>query len=448
MSADPQRSNPQRSGLYLRVVLLAGFGGLLVLLLAAGIEAMSILDTAHQEEQSALREFLSRNAVLLHLDSNLQGYGRFVQQTVSARQQEQEEAAAELQRLSSEIHAVLLTYPLERQPEEKALLEAFALELADQEKMLNRAIADKRDRTAELTIWEEVFPGHLKMVAATAQLSAWNQSQLRGTDGTLLAEFSRLRTNLKQLLTVLLGSGLILAMGSIVYIAGQEREIRQRYAELAESRDSQADLSSRLLNAQEQERRSLSRELHDEVGQSLGALLVDVGRLSAMLPAEDRRLQEAAEQIKALAERSVSSVRNISLLLRPSMLDDLGLVAALEWQAREISRNSEVEVEVESDGIPGDLDEEHKICIYRLTQEALNNVARHSGARHAWVNVRSESGKIEVSIRDDGRGFDPKRAKGLGLLGMEERVRRLGGLVHIQSKPSEGTTLKAELPLA
>src|SRR5580704_10761965 len=113
-------SNPHRPGLYLRVVLLLGFGGLLALLLAAGIEAMAMLDAAHEQEQAARREFLARNAVLFRLDSNLEGYGRFVQQTLADRQQEQAEAAAELRRLSSEIHAVLETYPLARRPEEKA----------------------------------------------------------------------------------------------------------------------------------------------------------------------------------------------------------------------------------------------------------------------------------------------------------------------------------------
>lgn len=413
----------------------------MALLLTAGIEAMKILDAAHQQEQIARKEYLARNAVLLRLDSNLEGYGRFVQNTFSARQKEQAETAAELNKLSASIHAVLESYPLARQPEEKALLEEFASELSNQEKTLNQALADHRPPVAEITIWEEVFPGHLKMVAATEQLSAWNLDQLRGSDGDLLSEFGRLRTNLKELLTILMGSGLILAIGSILYIAGQEREIRQRYSE-------HADLSARLLDAQEQERRSISRELHDEVGQSLGALLVDVGRLGAILPPGDSHLQDALSHIKALAERSVASVRDISLLLRPSMLDDLGLVAALEWQAREVSRRSDVEVDVTSDSIPDDLTEDYKICIYRLTQEALNNVARHSGARHAWVSLQRNSGKLSLSIKDNGHGFDPSRAKGLGLLGMEERVRRLKGTFQIQSKPGEGTTLMADLPLA
>jgi signal transduction histidine kinase len=430
----------RRPSPYVRLVLLAGFGGLLALLLAAGLEAMAILDQAHEQEQAARREFLVRDAVLQRLDSDLEGYGHFVQQTLTARQQEQADAAEQqLQRLSSEIHAVLETYPLARHPKEKALLEAFAAELSTQERTLRQALSEHRSPTTEITIWEEVFPGHLRMVEATEQLSAWNISQLRGNDADLLDAFSRLRTNLRELLTILLGSGLILAIGSMVYIAQQEREIRKRYSE-------HADLSARLLDAQEQERRSISRELHDEVGQSLGALLVDVGRLSAILPPEDVRLRESVSHIKEVAERSVESVRNISLLLRPSMLDDLGLVAALEWQAREVSRRSEVEVEVDSSGIPENLSEDYKICIYRLTQEALNNVARHSGARHASVSVRGEAGRIAIDIHDNGHGFDTQREKGLGILGMEERVRRLGGQLQIQSKIGEGATLTAWLP--
>jgi signal transduction histidine kinase len=419
---------------------LAGFGGLLVLLLAAGVEAMAMLDAAHEQEQSARREFLVRNAVLQQLDANLDGYGRFVQEALTARQQAQAAALDRLQRLSANIHTVLETYPLARQPEEKALLEAFGAGLANQEQMLRRVIAVERVPVGQITVWEELFPGHLRMVEATEQLAAWNLSQLRGNDATLLNAFSRLRTNLKDLLTILLASGLILAIGSIVYIAGQEREIRLRYAE-------QEDLSARLLDAQEEERRRISRELHDEVGQSLGALLVDVGRLNTILPPDDARLHEAVAHIKEVAERSVGSVRNISLLLRPSMLDDLGLIAALEWQAREVSRRSEVEVEVDSSGMPEELSEEKKICIYRLTQEALSNVARHSGARRAWVSVRGEAGKIAIIIRDDGHGFDPERTKGLGVLGMEERVRRLGGVLRIQSKPDDGTSVTASLPI-
>ena len=244
-----------------------------------------------------------------------------------------------------------------------------------------------------------------------------------------------------------MSSGLLLSIGSIVYIMRQDREARRRYAELMESREALSRLPSSLLDAQEEERRSISRELHDEVGQTLGALLVDVGRLKALIPPENTVAQDQIARIKSTAENAVRSVRNIALLLRPSMLDDLGLIAAIEWQAREISRRTEMEVEVESPGVSDDLAEEYKICIYRVTQEALNNAARHSGGRRAWVRIEQTADHIAVTIRDDGRGFDPQKTRGLGLLGMEERVRRLGGKLEINSESGRGHRARAELPL-
>lgn len=128
------------------------------------------------------------------------------------------------------------------------------------------------------------------------------------------------------------------------------------------------------------------------------------------------------------------------------MLDDLGLVPALEWQAREISRRSDMEVEVHSDNVSEALADETKVCIYRLVQEALNNAATHASAKNAKVTVVQSSDKLTVEISDDGLGFDPERHRGMGILGMEERVRRLGGTFAIQSAPGKGAAIKAELP--
>ena len=139
-------------------------------------------------------------------------------------------------------------------------------------------------------------------------------------------------------------------------------------------------------------------------------------------------------------------MRNVALLLRPSMLDDLGLVAALEWQGQEVSRRTEMEVDVQAQSVSEDLPDEYKICVYRVVQEALNNAARHASARTASVRVVQDSQKIQVSIVDHGRGFDPRRVRGLGLVGMEERVKRLGGSLTIESRRGQGTTVKAELP--
>ena len=202
------------------------------------------------------------------------------------------------------------------------------------------------------------------------------------------------------------------------------------------------------MDAQETERRTISRELHDQVGQTLNALLVDAANLAKRIPEEDSISRRYLDNIRTFADSSVNSLRDIALLLRPSMLDDLGLIPALEWQAREVSRRSGIKVKVEAEKVPDSLPDAVRTCVYRVVQETLQNVSRHSGARSATVTVRQADGSLELTVEDDGHGFDPVRTRGLGLLGMEERVKQLGGRLEIQSQPDKGTRLHVTLPIA
>jgi signal transduction histidine kinase len=147
----------------------------------------------------------------------------------------------------------------------------------------------------------------------------------------------------------------------------------------------------------------------------------------------------------------VGVVRNMALLLRPSMLDDLGLIPALKWQARETSKNtasknSPMDVSVVADLDSDELPDDYKTCIYRVVQEALHNCARHSHATSVRIRVEQARDRLLLNIQDDGRGFDVRHTKGLGLLGIQERVTRLGGTCQIHSQPGSGTTLSVELP--
>src|SRR5664279_4238255 len=148
-----------------------------------------------------------------------------------------------------------------------------------------------------------------------------------------------------------------------------------------------------------------------------------MANLSSLIPACNvEKLAQKTAEIKREVEHSISVVRNLALLLRPSMLDDLGLVPALQWQAREVSKRAGVWVKVTAEMVPDDLPEEHKTCIYRIVQEALHNCTQHAAARNVEVTVRQDTGGLTLSIRDDGRGFDARHERGMGLLGMEERV--------------------------
>jgi signal transduction histidine kinase len=226
-----------------------------------------------------------------------------------------------------------------------------------------------------------------------------------------------------------------------------EEQARQRYEEVADARGHLKDLSARLVQAQETERRALSRELHDEVGQSLSAVLIELRNLSAGLKVRsEEQSRSHVETVKGLVENTVGVVRNMALLLRPSMLDDLGLIPALKWQARESSKRMSMDVSVATELDSDDLPDEYKTCIYRVVQEALHNCARHSHATTVRIRVEQKEDRLLLIIQDDGQGFDVRQMKGLGLLGIQERVTRLGGKSSVHSKPGGGTILSVELP--
>lgn len=446
MSPSSERLNQPLPGTP-RWIISGAFLGLLGIMLFAGMTALRDLDEMHRGEQQARRQFLVRTQALSGLCLSIQIYGETVQHYVATGDSTRDRAVhSDLDRLSQDIESGFTGYPVDPRTQEMAALRAIAQLFERQRQMVDSMLgwsSDERRRRAPLLIDREIEPIQMEILQRSEQLRIANDQTLHEADQALLAQFALLQGNLTRSIVLALGSGLVLILASLVYILRLESQTRNRYNELVRSRGELERLSARLVDAQETERRNISRELHDEVGQTLGALLVDFGRLSAAAPAE---LRGQVEQMKSVCERSVKSVRNLALLLRPSMLDDLGLTAALEWQGREISRTSEVEVDVHSDSVSDDLPDETRVTIYRLVQEALNNAVRHSGARNASVRVDEDGGRIHVTVSDDGRGFNPS-ARGMGILGMEERVKRLGGSLHIQSEPGKGTTITAELPM-
>jgi len=434
----------------LRWLLLGVCGALLALLLAAGGVAVRFLGEMHAQQLAVTRTLAERTQMLSGLWLSIQSYNQDVQQFVAQAEADRNQGARQrLDRLALEIDTELRHYPSNRDSEESELLQGMQ-DVFSQQRTLYIAVLTaappERRRRAESMAAEHRVPTQSQILDWSGKLRTWNGDRLRKADSSLVAQFANVQEGLGRALAIASGCGLLLALGSMAYIVRLERQTRTRYGELARSQHQLQLLSARLVDAQETERRSISRELHDEIGQALGALLVDIGRLSSTLASGDPAVRAQIDHMKTVAERSFQSVRNIALLLRPSMLDDLGLAAALEWLGREVSRSSGIEVAVDSDNVPETLPDEYKICIYRLAQEALNNAVRHSGGRNARIDVDQPPGNIVVRVTDDGQGFDPSRSRGLGLVGMQERVKRLGGSLRVESHPGKGVTVIAELP--
>ena len=242
--------------------------------------------------------------------------------------------------------------------------------------------------------------------------------------------------------------GVLVAAASIFRISRLEREGERHRNRTERAERELRRLSRELVRAQEAERRSLSRELHDEVGQTLTALRMELANLEEIRNSPGEEFAARLQEAKQLAEQTLISVRDLAMGLRPAMLDDLGLGPALEWQGREFSRRSGTPVEVQVDGMVDELPENHRTCIFRIVQEALTNCARHAQAQSIRVTAHGRPGAVFLSVQDDGVGFAGTEGRGLGLIGIEERARELGGSVTLRSEPGKGTTLRVELPWA
>jgi signal transduction histidine kinase len=434
----------------IRLMLFITFAGLLGLLAAGGLYSFRTLRDLDSVEQQVRRRMAARDQVLVRISRSIEVYNNDVDAFLLAGQPVSSDlAGSTLVADVSTIEAELRDYPSPRLQEDPLFGELSRGLSEENQKMataLAWSLAARHERGPEL-LREQVVPERFALLQVVQQISAVNDRQLADEDRELLALFRQARTRVGWTLSALLILAAALSLLSTLYILRLQLLEQQRYEELIQRRRELQDLSARLVDAQEQERRAMSRELHDEVGQSLEALLVETGRFSRFVPGENAEAQQHLARVRSIVENLIKIVRNIALLLRPSMLDDLGLTAALEWQAREVSRRSEMEVEVKADSVSDELDEQHKICIYRLAQEALNNAARHAVATSATVHVVQAHDKISVEISDNGKSFDSQTIRGMGLIGMHERVRHLGGTLTIDSRPGLGTSVRAELPL-
>ena len=303
-----------------------------------------------------------------------------------------------------------------------------------------------RRQQGELFLRNTIIPGRDELVQFVKQVNALDERALDAAEERLQVVQARFqhRVNTISILSLVLGS--ILAIVVVRHARHLGMEAAARFNEVLAAREDLRRLSDRLVAVQEEERRNLSRELHDDLGQTMSAMLIELGKLESPLAgSEDHRAELAS--VRRLAEENVAKVRNMALLLRPAMLDELGMVPALRWHAREVARRTGLKVKMIADEINDDLPDSHRTCIYRVVQEALNNCVKHSKASEVRVVIHRDGEGLSISVQDDGAGFDPEHNKGLGLLGMMERVAGAGGRFHIESQPGRGTIISIFFPL-
>jgi signal transduction histidine kinase len=291
-----------------------------------------------------------------------------------------------------------------------------------------------------------VLPRREAVVSLARELSRLNKETLERERKRIENTQAVLRKFLVQMTGFAFGLGILVALATIHRVLSLERRHELQRQQIEQTQNNLRRLSNRLVQAQESERQELSRELHDEVGQTMTALGFELGNLEDIRDSDKEAFRKRLDELKRLNADVMRAVRDIAMGLRPSMLDDLGLEAALQWQGREFSRHTGVPAQVEVAGSLDDLSDPQRTCIYRVVQEALTNCARHANARTVRVSVNAIASEVVVMVHDDGIGFNPSSSRsGLGLLGIQERVQALNGNVKVSSERMKGTTIRVSL---
>ncbi len=308
----------------------------------------------------------------------------------------------------------------------------------------------KWPKDARFLLQQRVVPKRDVVIRVSEQVQAMNRNAFLAQNSATAQVYRDAQRQTWQRLGIALAASLAIGLWAALYAGRLESRLQQQRRRDRQMTDDLHRLSARIVSAQEDERRMIARELHDEVGQALAAIRVE---LAYAQRAEEGSAAAAARlaEVRTITEGALHTIRDLSHLLHPAMLDELGLAAALAALVRAFGLRHNVNVEFVHDQLDARFVPELETSVYRIVQEALNNVAKHARATTCRVQLQRLPGEVRVTIEDNGVGFDAADAdgnwpRGLGLIGIRERATQLGGTLRVDSAPGEGTRLSVELP--
>jgi signal transduction histidine kinase len=281
----------------------------------------------------------------------------------------------------------------------------------------------------------DLFFRHEAVTAEVARLVDLTYAQALATQRSLEQSAKDFTRQSFVLVAVCLIIALISAGVTVRLATGVFQQMEAQARELSR-------VSFRLLEVQESTARQFSHELHDELGGSLTAIKSNLGAIAAAAPAASKRVEDCTR----LVDESISNVRELSQLLRPTILDDFGLDAGLRWLADRFGERTNIEVDFKSE-FTGRLPDQTETHLFRIVQEALTNVARHSGAKHVAIRLWTQGKQVHLTVADDGAGLAANHASGMGLSGMHARAASAGGELKIVSRPKGGVTIEVIAPM-
>jgi signal transduction histidine kinase len=444
-----------RGALGKRAVLRAGYAIVVGVLVLSAVEAYRIQTTASRRHLEIYRHYVDQDQLLSTLRLNIWLAGNYIRDffiaatperadllrsQIATLRQENETVLGRLQRASEE-HEVISKL--------RQSLDEFWNVAAPVPTMLHATREQQYD-----FVQREIVPRRGELYAALRALTAADQQRLENIEG----EFANSRREASSRLLLMLVAGVLLSMLvarlSLRHAENLEQQAEKHYAAVEQTKGELQQLSARLLEIEEEGKRKLSRELHDEIGQTLALLQIEISRAQTLPGSQSDALRDSLARAHEMTERTVQTIRNMALLLRPALLDDLGLVPALQFLLEDFMRRSRIATEFVEDGVADHFPDAVKTCVYRVLQEALHNCEKHSGATRVRVAIRQFPELLLLEVEDDGRGFNlnphgmPLVSSGLGLLGIRERAANSGGTLTIDSSTGHGTRIALRVPLA
>jgi len=439
-------------GWSVRAVLICGFAIVLGSWVLWGVQLVGGLEEIQRSAAAAHASYVRGEQTLAKVRTNvLLGSIYLRDALIENGSTQQGESRPQLARLRGEIEDLLRRYIGEVASEqEREHWARLQVELTDYWTSREIALTERNVRgpiEAAALLRRRVVPVRETVLGIVDQISSLQEAANARHQLEERARYERIRTRLVSMGSATLLFAIVVAVLASRHAHRLERRVDQQRRNERHTREELERLSARLVNVQEQERRTLARELHDEVGQALTALKMDVG--IALRSPLDSRAQSALEEAKDIAETTLRGVRDLSQLLHPSMLDDFGLPETLTAYLRSFSRRTGIRAQL-AETLEERLPPEIELCVYRIVQEALSNVARHSGATACTVSLSTGLGIMRLAIEDNGRGVPVQPAvparQGLGILGMRERAQAFGGTFTLGSTVAGGAAIVVTLP--
>ncbi len=442
-------------GLTLRLALLGGFGLTLGLWLFAGYQVTRRLERAEREASDLNARYVQAQDVLASVRGQVLLATVFIRDALlDPNPLPSSDYTRAVERSYRAIDASLQGYvPVLDAASERERIERLRSEIDRlRAATLDMMATDSRSWQARAgTLLRGLLPQRERILGVSEEIQSFNRTMYVGQRDTS----ARIHADLQRQVLAVLGVALAFSLAIAVFAFRHAVHLERRVAE-QRSREQQitADLqrlSAGLVNAQDDERRRIARDLHDEVGQALSAVNLEFVVVQKMLE-RSGVVGDPLQDVRALTEGALRSVRQLSQLLHPSALEDLGLSAALGSLLRTFAARTGIALDFRDESVGARPSRETAQAVYRITQEAMTNVAKHSDAHSVEVRLAGDRDRLFLVIADDGIGFDARAAqqpgpgRGLGLMGISERVSQLGGVLHIESSTGRGTRLAVGLP--